>query len=99
MALGIERRQQVSVGRRSQYLLPETQRQRLSPLTECWELQALEGALITAPLLLPPSILPAQDDLEAPPLNAFQFVVLVFRQPRVPDRSCVFERGSNIPLV
>ena len=78
MALSIEGWQQVSVVRRSQHLLPKPQRQDLASFAEGRELEALEGALVSASLLLPASILPAQDDVQAFALDPFEFLVLVF---------------------
>ena len=59
VALGVERRQQASVGWGSQHLPSQPQCQHLAPLTQRWELQSLKGTLVSASLLLPASLLPS----------------------------------------
>ena len=62
---------------RPQDLLPQPQRQCLTPLPERRELQALKGALVSSPTLVPGPLLPTKYDHQAAALHPFQCMMLL----------------------
>ena len=94
--------QQAAVLGRAEDLEANTQRQRLTPLSQRRQLQALQGSLVSPSSLSPVAVVSTQDNLQASPLYPFNAVMLMFCQPRVPNRGCILQGCSYVlssPLV